>query len=144
MSGFSSILDSEGNIDTSKLTRELKGALEFDVRYKQTDNMKKRAIRSAGSYDDFKAMVSCAHLKKLSRQEVESLSHVKKGWQKGPVSSGQNESMLLDLEREQVNLARMNLGEQTNKLITKDKKPKSCMELERDMRRLANDNDKFQ
>ena len=35
-------LDANGNLDTSVLERELTAALEFDVRYKQQDNMKKQ------------------------------------------------------------------------------------------------------
>jgi hypothetical protein len=56
-------LDSDGNIDTSKLSKELLDALEFDINYKKKDNMKKRAIRVAPSYDAFKNMVACANLK---------------------------------------------------------------------------------
>ena len=56
-------LDSEGNINVHKLEKELKSALEFDVNYKKKDNMKKRAVRVAKSYDEFKNMVACAHLK---------------------------------------------------------------------------------
>ena len=56
-------LDADGNIDADRLSRELTAALEFDVNYKKKDNMKKRAIRSAPSYDAFKNMVACASLK---------------------------------------------------------------------------------
>ena len=59
-------LDNNGNIDSSSLERELQTALEFDVKYKQTDGMKKRAIRVAQSYDDFKNMVACAHQKPVT------------------------------------------------------------------------------
>jgi hypothetical protein len=56
-------LDESGNIDADRLSRELTEALEFDIAYKKKDNMKKRAVRSAPSYDAFKNMVACAHLK---------------------------------------------------------------------------------
>jgi Dynein attachment factor N-terminus len=56
-------LDASGNIDADKLSRELTAALEFDIDYKKKDNMKKRAIRVAPSYDAFKNMVACAGLK---------------------------------------------------------------------------------
>ena len=145
MSGFASILDENGNINSTKITKELKGALEFDLRYKQTDNMKKRAIRTAGSYDEFKAMVACAHLKKLSRQEVESLSQVRKGWQRGPPQKLTSDgSSVLDLEREQEQLARMNISERTAKLVNTNAKIKSFMELDRDLRRLQSDQDKYE
>jgi hypothetical protein len=60
-------LDSAGNIDAASLEKELHDALNHDVKYKQTDSMKKRAIKVAQSYDDFKNMVACAHLKTLRR-----------------------------------------------------------------------------
>ena len=58
-------LDKDGNINVFKLQQELESSLEFDVKYKQTDYMKKRASKVAKSYDEFKEMVACAHLKKL-------------------------------------------------------------------------------
>jgi hypothetical protein len=141
MSGSISILDDEGNINEAKLSKELKEALEFDIRYKQTDNMKKRAIRVATNYDEFKAMVACSHLKKLSKKEVESLAEVKKGWKKAShVSTEHNAASILDFEKEQEQLQSKN-SEVVSKLQNK-KKPKSSMELERDLRRLS-DEDKF-
>jgi hypothetical protein len=59
-------LDRNGNIDSSSLEKELQIALEQDVRYKQTDGMKKKAIKIAHSYDDFKNMVACAHQKPVT------------------------------------------------------------------------------
>jgi hypothetical protein len=58
-------LDDDGNINASFLEKELQSALEFDIKYKQTDSMKKRAVKVAGSYDEFRNMVACAHLKTL-------------------------------------------------------------------------------
>jgi hypothetical protein len=58
-------LDSKGNISTESLEKELQAALQYDVKYQQVDSMKKRAVRVAQSYDDFKNMVACAHLKTL-------------------------------------------------------------------------------
>lgn len=58
-------LDANGNIDPSALEKDLRLALDSDVKYRQTDNMKKRAIKVAASYDEFKNMVACAHLKKV-------------------------------------------------------------------------------
>lgn len=76
---YSLKIDQNGNVDTNNLSSEIKDSLEFDLRYKQIDNMKKRAIRMAGCYDDFKNMVACSHLKTVSRKEVESLREVKRG-----------------------------------------------------------------
>ena len=58
-------LDQNGNIRPEYLEKELQSALEMDIKYQQTDNMKKRAIKVAQSYDEFKNMVACAHLKTL-------------------------------------------------------------------------------
>lgn len=38
-------------------------ALEEDIKYSKTDEMKKRAIRTAKNYDEFKNLVACANLK---------------------------------------------------------------------------------
>ena len=81
-SGATVKLDANGNLDTAMLEKELTAALEFDVNYKQQDNMKKKAVKTSGTYDDFKAMVACSHLKTLTSKEVESLSTKKSGWQR--------------------------------------------------------------
>ena len=61
MSGVT--LKQDGNIDISKLEKDLRSALDFDIKYKQSDNMKKRACKVSADYDEFKAFVACAHLK---------------------------------------------------------------------------------
>ena len=66
-------LDKNGNIDTKVLEKELVESLKFDITYKQQDNMKKRAVKQAPSYDDFKNMVACAHLKKVTKQNINML-----------------------------------------------------------------------
>lgn len=43
-----------GTFDTAALQQELAQALEDDRVYKLTDDMKKRAIHTAASYDEFK------------------------------------------------------------------------------------------
>jgi hypothetical protein len=63
MSNFS--LQSDGNIDVSRFEKDLRHALDFDIKYKQTDNMKKRASKISTDYDEFKAFVACAHLKTI-------------------------------------------------------------------------------
>ncbi|RYH16036.1 hypothetical protein EON65_30775 [archaeon] len=88
MEAQQTFIDENGNINLDRLSKELQSALDFDLRYKQTDNMKKRAVKVSTSYDEFKAMVACAHLKKLTKKEVESLSNVKKGWIKKPSHEG--------------------------------------------------------
>jgi hypothetical protein len=136
-------LDAMGNIDTEHLSKELRDALDFDIKYKQTDNMKKRAIRTAGSYDDFKGMVACAHLKTLNRGEVESLRDIKRGWQKSnPVGSSITANILSKEVHKQNDIVKGATMSDTIISTTKFKKPKTPMELERDWRRLKNDENK--
>ena len=111
MSSFDqSIVDANGNIKSSLLVKELTTALEGDIHHKQTDSMKKRAVKVSRDYDEFKNMVAAAHLKTLTKSEVESLSAVKKGWQKESMSAGMKEqkfkttAQLLAQERERENM----------------------------------------
>ncbi|KAF0774872.1 hypothetical protein AaE_001428, partial [Aphanomyces astaci] len=64
----------EGAFDTAALQKELVIALEEDRKYKLTDDMKKRAIHTAASYDDFRNFVLCADLKPVSSKELQNLS----------------------------------------------------------------------
>lgn len=136
MSSFSSpLLDSAGNINTSRISQELTSALDFDVKYKQVDNMKKRAVRTAGSYDEFKQLVAAAHLKKVSRKEVESLSDVRKGWKKSGTLTREND--LLDLRRSRVSQELTADGSGGPKQSAR--KPRTSMELDRNLRRMSSD-----
>lgn len=131
-------LDSNGNINTHKLARELRGALDHDVKYKQVDNMKKRAIRVAPSYDDFKAMVACAHLKTLNRKEIEDLKTSKRGWQKSKTGDNSNNAGILEKE---IQAMQKLVSRDVDLLNIKFVKPKNPMEFERDWRRLPKDMD---
>lgn len=51
------------------LERELASAVARDREARAVDEMKKRAITTAASYDEFKGLVACANLAPLSRQE---------------------------------------------------------------------------
>ncbi|CAM9760254.1 unnamed protein product [Choristocarpus tenellus] len=51
-----------------------------DVHRKSTDEMKKRAIHTAASYDEFRHMVSCANLTPVTSKEMATLSDKKQGW----------------------------------------------------------------
>ena len=131
-------LDSNGNINTHKLAKELRGALDHDVKYKQVDNMKKRAIRVAPSYDDFKAMVACAHLKTLNRKEIEDLKTSKRGWHKSKSIDNSNNAGILEKEiLSMQKLANHDIDISNTKFV----KPKNPMEFERDWRRLPKDMD---
>ncbi|CAM9131569.1 unnamed protein product, partial [Hapterophycus canaliculatus] len=69
------------DVETLNLHLELCAALKEDVSRKRTDDMKKRAIHTAASYDEFRHMVSCADLTPVTRKEMEMLSDQKRGWQ---------------------------------------------------------------
>ncbi len=58
--------DSSVNMSMSELEEELKEAMEDDFVRTKTDEMKKRAIKVARDYEEFKGMVACATLKPLS------------------------------------------------------------------------------
>ncbi|CAK4700350.1 hypothetical protein LEN26_003356 [Aphanomyces euteiches] len=64
----------EGTFDTAALQKELAIALEEDRKYKKTDEMKKRAIHTAASYDEFRNFVLCADLKPVSSKDLQNLS----------------------------------------------------------------------
>lgn len=117
-------LDTHGFIDSSSFAKDLHSALDEDKKYKETDYMKKRAVKVAKSYDEFKDMVACAHLNTVSRKEVEELSTSKKGWKKS--HTGFKGSSLLD----EPEVGRTNVSLVTTVL------PKTIMEFGRDWRRL--------
>jgi hypothetical protein len=56
-------------IDRKKLEAELLSSIAKDTERKAVDTMKKRAILSASSYDEFKNLVACANLQPLSRDD---------------------------------------------------------------------------
>ena len=148
MSRFSSSssgvrLDAAGNIDTNRLEKELRSALDFDVKYKQTDNMKKKACKVSGTYDEFKAMVACAHLKTLTSKEVQSLATAKKGWQKTHVADTSAAALILQQEQRELEASTAPAEERAPPQplpslppSTTFIKPSNGLALERDMQRL--------
>ena len=77
LSPLKSPLDSSGNLNVSLLKTEIKSDLASDATYKAVDAMKKKAIHTAQSYDEFKNFVACAEQKPLDRGEMESLKQQK-------------------------------------------------------------------
>eukprot|EP01029_Cantina_marsupialis_P029617 TRINITY_DN781916_c0_g1_i1.p1 TRINITY_DN781916_c0_g1~~TRINITY_DN781916_c0_g1_i1.p1 ORF type:complete len:222 (+),score=34.72 TRINITY_DN781916_c0_g1_i1:44-709(+) len=61
------------NASIVELELELERAIQSDDRYKRVDNMKKKAILTAESYDQFRGLVACAKddLRPLSKEERE-------------------------------------------------------------------------
>ena len=144
MSNTRSLVDSDGNINANYLTKELQEALEADVKFKQTDNMKKRAVKTSSDYNEFKNMVAAANLKKLTSKEVESLSHVKKGWQKTVVHDSTASAIILtkEVENDRIRIQNLEVKGVTAPAEVK-LKPKSAMEVERDLRRIPDEADKL-
>lgn len=95
-------LDCHGNIDTKFLQKEILQSLTDDIHVKQVDNAKKRAVKTSATFDEFKARVSCAHMKSLSRDEVLSLRDIKKGWNSKKVSALSNSLSLLSVDKHEV------------------------------------------
>lgn len=123
-------LDANGNVDTTHLQRELNSALEFDILYKKRDNMKKKAVKISKDYEEFKNYVACAHLKTLSRKEVESLAATKKGWQKKSTIQKNSAQILLDESKNDA------LFESGASIEISYRRPKTTSEVDRDWRRL--------
>jgi hypothetical protein len=59
-------------MDRGSLERELASAVDREQHRRDVDEMKKRAIHTARSYDEFKNLVACAGMKPLSRQDIGS------------------------------------------------------------------------
>ena len=53
--------DERRELDVKKLSSELSRATMEDKRRRDVDEMKKRSILTAGSYDEFRHLVACAH-----------------------------------------------------------------------------------
>lgn len=152
MSGFNSILDEYGNINASKLVKELNESLEFDIRYKKQDYMKKRAIKTAATYDEFKNLVSCSHLKKLNSKEVEALGNINKvnrDNKNNNINENNNTRNNIPsiLNNEEIQLKNKESIKKKKKIITLDNnnfiKPKNILEFERDFNLLTLSNDKL-
>lgn len=123
-------VDSAGFIDSTSFQDDIRSALDADQKYRETDYMKKRAVKVAKSYDEFRDMVACAHLKTVSRKEVEELSVQKKGWKKAG-DHRKNHSLL-----DEGNNADTGIKFSASTL------PKSMLEFGRDWRRLESDQER--
>lgn len=64
------------SIDMDDIHKELRTAVSKEEEYKVVDDMKKRAIHSSETYDEFKNKVRCATMKTVSRREMEALHSV--------------------------------------------------------------------
>lgn len=74
-------------IKERELQHELATAVTREVEYRRIDDMKKRAIHSAASYDEFKNLVACANLQPVSRSDLESLGKTARGVRNSTASS---------------------------------------------------------
>jgi hypothetical protein len=67
---MSSLVDKCGNLNIKMIEKELNDNMVKDLEYQQKDAMKKRAVKVAKDYGEFKNMVAASHLKKLNAEEV--------------------------------------------------------------------------
>lgn len=66
-------------LSTTELSRELAKSVLKEEERVNIDEMKKRAIHTARSYDEFRQMVLCANLKPLKSKELEALGQARPG-----------------------------------------------------------------
>ena len=68
--GLKTMNDDEG-IDFRKLEKELALAVEADAKYDRENSAKFRAVEQrVASYEEFRDIVSAAHLKPLERKDI--------------------------------------------------------------------------
>ena len=65
-----SVVRADGQVDKSKLERELSESFSIEHKRKSEDEMKKRAILTARSYDEFRNLVSVATLKPIASKDA--------------------------------------------------------------------------
>eukprot|EP00624_Nannochloropsis_granulata_P003501 evm.model.NODE_27811_length_5902_cov_29.012707.1 len=63
-------------------------ALDEDQRLTRVDAVKKRAVRTVGSYEEFKNRVACAHLRPLSRKDIQNVAQRTQVWTTTSSSAG--------------------------------------------------------
>jgi len=68
------MVDSQGQLNIRSLEKEMSTALESDRRYHKEDDMKKRAITTAATYDDFRNMVACCDLTPVTRKDMDGIA----------------------------------------------------------------------
>ena len=65
------IMNDDEGIDFRKLEKELALAVEADAKYDRENSAKFRAVEQrVGSYEEFRDIVSAAHLKPLERKDI--------------------------------------------------------------------------
>ncbi|XP_068689131.1 coiled-coil domain-containing protein 103-like [Montipora foliosa] len=74
-------MNEEEGIDFRKLERELALAVEADEKYDRENSAKFRAVEQrVGSYEEFRDIVSAAHLKPLDRRDITGENSHKQTW----------------------------------------------------------------
>lgn len=64
-------MNEDEGIDFRRLERELALAVETDAKYDRENSAKLRAVEQrVGSYEEFRDIVSAAHLKPLERKDI--------------------------------------------------------------------------
>ncbi|RMX60372.1 hypothetical protein pdam_00021320 [Pocillopora damicornis] len=84
--------DDEG-IDFRKLEKELALAVEADEKYLRENDAKFRAVNQrVGSYEEFRDIVSAAHLKPLERKDITGENTRKQPW--NPHAQGKSQTVI--------------------------------------------------
>ena len=89
----SSIILSNGNINTTILENEIINDISNNAKYYAEDEMKKRAVHQVKDYDEFKNFVKCSQLKPVHSKDMNQLFvHKKKMMNNGVDSDSGNGS----------------------------------------------------
>jgi len=75
-----SAVNEDGSINVKMISQEINDTTREANTYTAVDTMKKKAIHTATSYDEFKNFVACAELKPLKAGEFDELGAKKSSW----------------------------------------------------------------
>ncbi|GMI31507.1 hypothetical protein TrCOL_g5788 [Triparma columacea] len=123
----SSAVSSTGALNVALLAKEVKQGLQEEKTYKAVDTMKKKAIHTSQTYEEFKNFVACAEQKPLDRGEMESLKETKGSW------TQQKTRHALNLKKSKRSSKKEKRGVVSKKFPVVG--PKTGMEFDRDWRR---------
>jgi len=75
-----SAVNDDGSINVSLISKEITDTTREANTYTAVDSMKKKAIHTATSYEEFRNFVHCAELKPLKAGEFDELGQKKSSW----------------------------------------------------------------
>jgi hypothetical protein len=110
------------------LKSEIKQHIQEDRTYRAVDDMKKKAIHKAGSYEEFKNFVACAEQRPVTSSEMDELKQQKGSWTQQKTRAEQQKKRERNLSKKDAK----------GRNLAKDfptQPPATSMELERDFKR---------